>query len=432
MSDSPAVWPIPNKPVGNDRVILASQGIRIWTTECRLESFGETLHLSCSDPMTVENLRRQQRVAFTILNSTGTVQGSGMARVADTSGSSRTKILLEPYRISTGQETYELRLNGWTKVDAPVLPDMSRYAFWYKAFRLVSLPLSVLPVLVGGAAAFALGQINLLLLALTLIGVVCAHAGANAANDYFDFRNGVDSSRALSSFLGALSRECVEPEMILLAAFGCFIVTALIGLVLVLTVGWELLLFGLVGLLGAFFYTGRPISYKYHALGELMIGILMGPVIVMGAFYVETRGWDWGVFLISGALGMLIASIVLVNNLRDMPDDRAAGIRTLPMLLGVSRTKILYYLLTWGIYPALAGAILIEHAFWPLVLSLLSLSHAVKAVKVLRSTKNDINEIREKSLSNPYPLLSIRLHARFGTLVTAGLAVAGIIRMIVG
>ncbi len=72
----------------------------------------------------------------------------------------------------------------------------------------------------------------------------------------------------------------------------CFLITAVVGLVLVQVVGWGLLWFGLSGLLGAFFYTGRPISYKYRSLGELMLGILCGPVIVMGAYYVGTRSWD--------------------------------------------------------------------------------------------------------------------------------------------
>ena len=430
MKVSPAVWPLKKEPERNARVVLASQGIRIWTAECRLQSFGETMQLSCSDPATVENLQKQHRVAFTILDGTGTVQGNGMARVSDTLGSNLTAILVEPYRVCANGETYELRLKGWTKVDAAPPPDTSHPAFWYQAFRLVTLPLSALPVLLGGTAAFAQGHVNVVLLALSLIGAVSAHAGANAAADYFDFKKGVDSSRALSSHLGALARERVDPEMILLAAFGCFMVTAITGLILLQIVGWKLLLFGLAGLLGAFFYTGRPISYKYRALGELMLGILVGPVIVMGAYFVQTGSWDWAVFLMSAALGMLISSISLVNNLRDMPDDKASGIQTLPMLLGVSKTKRLYYILTVAPYLAAAAAVVMEPAFWPIGLAAISVPQAVTAIWALSSTKDDIDQIREKALTNPYPLNSIRLHARFGALAVLGLVVAGIIRML--
>ncbi len=429
MPDSTLIWPLKRRPATNARIILASQGIRIWTALCRIEEFGESMRLACSDASTIDNLRKQHRVAFTIVDGTNTIQGNGMATVSATTTDSQT-IIVDPYRVSADGETYELRLKGWTKVEETPPPDTSRFAFWYQAFRLVTLPLSALPVLLGGMAAFAQGHVSVSLLALSFIGAVSAHAGANAAADYFDFKNGVDSSRALSSHLGALARERVDPEMILLAAFGCFMITALSGLVLLQASGWRLLFFGLAGLLGAFFYTGRPISYKYRALGELMLGILVGPVIVMGAYFVQTGGWNWAVFLLSTSLGMLISSISLVNNLRDMPDDKASGIHTLPMLLGVSNTKRLYYILTFAPYLAAAGAVIMVHDFWPIGLAVISVPQAVVAVRALSSTKDNIDQIREKALSNPYPLNSIRLHSRFGALAVVGLLVAGIIKLV--
>ena len=433
MSSSLISWPLPNLPVKNARVILASQGVRIWTAECRLESSGDVFQLSCHDPTTMENLRHQQRVAFTILDTepVGKVQGSGIAQL---SGSDGPGISLEPYRISATGDTYELKLNGWTKASEVAVPDTSKWAFWYQAFRLVTFPLSALAVLTGGAAAFAQGNLsslsNLLLLALTLIGAVCAHAGANAMADYFDFKKGVDRSRALSSHLGALAQERVEPEMILIAAFALLLVTALIGLILVQLVGWRLLIFGLAGLLGAFFYTGRPISYKYRALGEVFSGTMMGPVMVMGSYYVQTQSWNWAVFLISLALGMIVSSVSLANNLRDLPDDKIAGILTLPMKLGVSASKKLYYFLIFGPYPVAAAAILFDRTFWPVALIILSLPKAIKAFGDLHKTTDDLQDIRQKSRTTPYPLNSIRLHARFGELTAIALTCAGLIRII--
>jgi 1,4-dihydroxy-2-naphthoate octaprenyltransferase len=430
MSNLPDLWPFSDKFEKDAKVILASQGARLWTTECELMSSSETIQMVCSDTTTLENLSSQKRIAFTITDSTRTLQGNGMATVSYKTNLKDATIIVEPYRLTTKEETYERRLNGWVKVEDGVRPTTSKLTFWYQAFRLVTLPLSALPVLAGGFAAFAQGRFNLLWLLLSLIGAISAHAGANAAADYFDFKNGVDSSKALSSHLGALARERVEPEMILLAAFGCFMVTAIIGLVLLQVVGWKLLLFGVTGLMGAFFYTGRPISYKYWAQGALMLGILVGPVIVMGSYYVQTRVWDWGVFLISVALGMLISSISLVNNLRDIPDDKAAGILTLPMLLGISRTKILYYFLTWVPYLVVAAVVIIRHNFWPIAIVMISFPWAIKSVRDMHNTKNDINDIRQKSQLTPFPLNSIRLHARFGTMLVIGLVVAGFIRII--
>ena len=149
MTNSPAGWPLPYKPGKNTRVVVASQGIRIWTAECALESFGDEMRLACSDAGTMENIERQKRVAFTIPGGNKTVQGSGMARVSVAGDA----IIVEPYRVKVGGETFELRLKGWTKVEEASPPDISRFAFWYQAFRMVTIPLSALPVLVAGAAA---------------------------------------------------------------------------------------------------------------------------------------------------------------------------------------------------------------------------------------------------------------------------------------
>jgi 1,4-dihydroxy-2-naphthoate octaprenyltransferase len=422
-------WPLSYVPGNNDRVVLASQGIRLWTAECRVGLFNGNLKLACFDRMTLENLRRQQRVAFTILNSDSShsIQGSGIVRYTENTNNGNSLIEIEPYRLSLGSgQTYELKLSGWIPVSEGTPPYFSRLSFWYQAFRAVTLPMSALPVMVGATAAWVYGQFNWLFLFLALIGTILAHAGANAAADYFDFKKGVDSSKALSSHLGALARERVEPETILLAAFACFMITALIGLVLVYFAGWPLLLFGLAGLLGAFFYTGRPLSYKYRGLGELTLGILMGPVIVMGSYYLQTQSWNWVVFIITAALAMLVSSVSLANNLRDLPDDKSAGIFTLPMMLGVNRTKHLYYLLTACPFLLALTSIALYPALWPIALVLISVPQAVKAVRALTSTRNDIDDIRQKSQVTPYPLNSIRLYTRFAFLMLVGSVIAGL------
>ncbi len=432
MSVSAVTWPLADQPSQKARVILASQGKRLWTAMCQVKSFDGMFELTCSDSTTIENLRHQGRVSFTVVDSGDQrpVQGNGIAHIS-AADDGRANIRLEPYRVSNGEETYEVRISGWHKVQDNETLDTSRFSFWYQAFRAVTLPLSALPVLVGSGAAFAQGQINVLLMVLALAGTVLAHFGANAVADYFDFKNGVDLSRALSSHLGALARERVEPEKILLAAFVCFLVTVLIGLILVMLVGWPLLLFGLAGVLGCFFYTGRPFSYKYRGLGELFLGVLLGPVTVMGSYYVQTTSWNWAVFLVSIGLGMLVSSVSLANNLRDLPDDRAAEIRTLPMSLGISGTKKLYYVLSVGPYVFIAAAIALEFSFWPLALVLLSLPQAIRTIRDLLKTSDDEENIRQQSLKTPYPLNSIRLHARFGLLTIAGIAIAGVIHVFV-
>ena len=423
-------WPLAAAPAADMRIILASQGVRLWTAECRIASFNGSFKIVCADAATVENLARQPRIAFTIpANQSGhPIQGSGLARLGEPAGSEGRTIIIEPYRVSTGPaETYELQMAGWVPAESAAPPNPARLAFWYQAFRAVTLPMSALPVLVAGACAYVAGRFDWIYLVLSLVGTILAHAGANAAADYFDFKRGVDLPRALSSHVGALARERVEPELVFLAALGCFLGTAIIGLILVYLAGWQVLLFGLAGLLGAFFYTGRPLSYKYRALGELTLGILMGPVIVMGAYFLYTHGWDWSVFLISIALALLVSSVSLANNLRDLPDDREAGIRTLPMTLGVVRTKALYYILSGGPYLLAAGTAVLTHAFWPVLLVVISLPFAVKTIQALYRTRNDLEDIRRNSLKTPFPLNSIRLYTRFASLTVVGLVIAGLV-----
>ena len=429
MANPASTWPLGEPPAGGDSVVVASQGVRIWTSVCRVESFDGALHLQCSDQTMFENLRHQRRVAFTVLRQLSTsVHGSGMVRLVNGSGGQAT-LLLEPYRLSAGPADYELRLGGWQLITEAPFSGQSRLSFWYRAFRGVTLPLSAIPVALGTAVAFSRGNFNWLLFILSLVGATSAHAGANATADYFDFKNGVDSSTALSSHLGALARERVEPETILIAAFACFMITALMGLVLVQMVGWALLLFGLAGLAGAFFYTGRPLSYKYRGLGELTLGVLMGPVIMMGSYFVQTRGWGWDAFLLSTALALLVSSISLANNLRDIPDDKAAGITTLPMLLGASRSKKLYYGLTVGPYAVLGLSVLLNPSLWPLVIVALSIPQALRTVRDLHATTDEIEDIRQHASRHPFPLNSIRLHLRFGVLAVLGIVAAGLIRI---
>jgi 1,4-dihydroxy-2-naphthoate polyprenyltransferase len=430
MGEPALSWPVEQRPDKNNIVVLSSEGVRLWSAPCVVDSFNGSFRLMCTDRSTLENLHRQSRVAFTVIRSEADagLSGSGMAHIISES-SDKASILLEPYRIVSGGHSYELRLTGWKAVSEEDLPG-SKFKFWYQAFRAVTLPLSVLPVLVGGAAGFAEGSFKWPLLLLSLLGTVLMHAGANAISDYFDFKKGVDRSTALSSHLGALARERVEPESILLASFACFGLAVLIGLVLVQMVGWVVLFFGLAGLLGSIFYTGRPFSYKYRGLGELMLGVLLGPIIVMGAYYVQVLTWDWSLFLVSIALGMLVSSVTLANNLRDLPDDRAAGIKTLPMAIGISATKRMYYLLLGLPYLVVAGAVILDIKLWPMALIVLSVPRAVGAIRALIQTADEERSIRQKSLTSPFPLNSIRLHFQFGALLLAGVVAAGIIRLI--
>ena len=424
-------------PGDRGELVLASQGMRLWTVPCQYRVDGEALVISGVDETTIENLRRQRRVAFSVVNfnRSQTVQGSGLVHLPKGSNGSEMTMRLEPYRLVVGNRrsssahSYERRIHGWIPMTEQPTSSEGTFAFWYAVFRAVTLPLSVFSVVLAGAMALVNGRFDAPLFLLCAIGAALAHAGANAVSDYFDLKNGVDLPWALSSHLGALASERTDPDLVRSAALACFVGVALVGVVLVTIVGWPVVLFGLAGLAGGYFYTGGPVNYKYRAMGELWLGLLMGPMTAMGTYYVLSRGWDWSVFFLSFGLGLLISSVSLVNNLRDLPDDRAAMIRTLPMKLGIVGTKNLYYLLIGGSYLAALAAIGFDLRMWPVLAVFGSLPQARRAIAALRSTGNSEQDIRQRARQNPYPLNSIKLHMRFGTLAVVGVGIAWLLAL---
>ncbi len=128
-----------------------------------------------------------------------------------------------------------------------------------------------------------------------------------------------------------------------LAAFLCFGVAALAGLVLVVLSGfWWLIAVGVASVAAAWFYTGGPRPYGYAGWGEVAVFAFFGPVAVLGTLYVQTGSVTWLGFAGAVALGSISASVLVVNNLRDLPTDASAGKRTLAVALGARRTRFLY------------------------------------------------------------------------------------------
>lgn len=231
---------------------------------------------------------------------------------------------------------------------------------WWGAARPWSYPAAIVPIGLGTVIAAADGYFNFWLFALTLVGGVAMQAGANLVNDYFDYVQGADAKRALGNvgIGGAIQRGEMRPAQVLALGLGCFALAALIGLYLVSVSGPWLLWIGLFGLLIGFFYTAGPFALAYIGLGELAVFLAMGPLMVIGAYYVQTGAVTWPVLLASLPVGFLVSAILHANNLRDLDDDRAAGKRTLATLLGRAGANVEMYLLIAGAYVTALIAVL--------------------------------------------------------------------------
>jgi 1,4-dihydroxy-2-naphthoate octaprenyltransferase len=227
---------------------------------------------------------------------------------------------------------------------AASLTQKTALATWWLAIRPRTLPAAAAPVLVGSALAFYDNAFQFFPALAALLGALLLQIGANLANDVFDFQKGADTAERLGpprvTALGLLT-----PNQVLLGMSVSFALAALIGLYLVYVGGVAILVIGILAVLSAVLYTGGPLPLGYLGLGELFVFLFFGLAAVCGTYYVQTGTLTPSVWLSALPMGLLAAAILVVNNLRDIDTDRAAGKQTLAVRLGAARTKTEYRLL---------------------------------------------------------------------------------------
>ncbi len=191
---------------------------------------------------------------------------------------------------------------------------------WYNALRPFSYPASIVPVLVGTTIAWRMGQVDWSLFLLVLFGSVAIQAGTNLANEYFDYTQGVDQADSLGP-AGVIVKGELPPTQVFWAAVLAFAAGGSIGVYLVLKTGWFILLIGVASLLAGWFYTAKPLALGYSGLGEPEVFFFMGPIMVLGSYYVQAQSLAWTPFLVSLPIGLLVMAILHANNLRDVTQD---------------------------------------------------------------------------------------------------------------
>jgi 1,4-dihydroxy-2-naphthoate polyprenyltransferase len=220
------------------------------------------------------------------------------------------------------------------------------------AARVRTLPASVAPVLVGTALGAVDGDLRPAAFAAALAGAIAIQVGTNLSNDYSDARRGADTEDRLGP-VRVTAGGLVPPRQVLVATWISFGVAVLVGVYLVAVAGWELLLVGAASILAGVLYTGGPRPYGYEGLGELFVFAFFGIVAVTGSYFVQVEQLTWEAFALAVPVGLLAASILLVNNIRDLETDRRAGKRTLAVRLGSHTARSLYAAMVFGAYVTL-------------------------------------------------------------------------------
>lgn len=272
---------------------------------------------------------------------------------------------------------------------------MATTAQWVAGARVRTLPNSIAPVVVGAGAALAVDAFSWWASLLALVVALALQVGVNYANDYSDGVRGTDDKRV--GPLRLVASGVAPARHVLVAAFVCFGVAGVAGLVLVgLTGHWWLITVGVVSVAAAWFYTGGPKPYGYAGWGEVAVFVFFGPVAVLGTLYVQAGSLTWVAVAGAVALGCVSASVLVTNNLRDLPTDAASGKITLAVRLGDQASRRLYVVLVavpfvvslvagvwlpWVLLGLLAGALAV-----PAARTVLGGATGMALIPVLRDT----------------------------------------------
>jgi len=214
---------------------------------------------------------------------------------------------------------------------------------WVAGARPRTLPASVVPVIVGTACAVGEGGIIVWRALAAMVVALAIQVGTNYQNDYADGVRGTDSQRVGPVRLVASG--LATPSEVRKAALVSMLVAAAAGLALAIAVSPWLLVVGAASFLAGYFYTGGPKPYGYLGFGELFVFVFFGLVATIGSAYVQIEKITSVAVVAAIPVGFLITSLLVANNLRDIPTDGPAGKRTLAVRLGDKRTRWLYCLL---------------------------------------------------------------------------------------
>jgi 1,4-dihydroxy-2-naphthoate octaprenyltransferase len=293
-------------------------------------------------------------------------------------------------------------------------------AIW-EILRPFAYTASVVPVLAGGALAWTDARFDWLPFLAAVAGAVLLHSGTNVANEIYDVRQGIDTI-ASPRASHAIVKGRITERAAFVVSIGSFALAVAIGLYLTWLRGLPIVALGLAGLIGGWGYTAPPLQYKYRTMGLPLVFMLMGPLMVEGAYYAVSGTWSVTALVVSIPVGLLVAAILHGNEWRDIGEDARAGIRTLSGRVGKQWAHYGYLGLILGAYMVLAISISVGWLPSTTAVAALSLPYLAR---VLRDA--ELGASGQARAIAMIDLETARLHMTFGILLVAGILLARVL-----
>jgi 1,4-dihydroxy-2-naphthoate octaprenyltransferase len=270
-----------------------------------------------------------------------------------------------------------------------------------------------MPVLIGTAIAFDNRHLEWTLFAAMLLASMMIQSAVNMFNEYFDFKRGLDTKDSVG-IGGVIVRNELSEHAVLKMAEFFFVISVLLGIYICARTSWWLAIAGSISMLVGYLYSGGRSPLAYTPFGDLVAGIFMGLMIVVISYYIQTASVAVSTIILSLPISILVAAILLANNIRDAEGDLKKGRRTLAILLGQQKATCLLCTMFITSFAVVILVIILNYASPLTLISFASVPKAVRSIEIFRTKSTPVEMMPAmKAASN--------LHLHFGILFTIGI-----------
>lgn len=258
------------------------------------------------------------------------------------------------------------------------------WRIWWQLTRPHTLTAAFAPVFLGTMIALTYGKLHFPLFIAMLVASLLIQMATNMFNEYYDFKRGLDTEHSVG-IGGTIVRNGIRAKTVLNIALALYAISVLIGIYICSQTSWGLAVVGLISMLIGYLYTGGPYPIAYTPFGELVSGVVMGMLLILIAFYIQTGTVTNDAILISIPSMLLVGGIMMANNIRDIEGDTVGGRKTLAILVGRKNAVTVLALFFIIAYVWIIGLIITGHlTVWGLLV-LISVPKPIKAITIFKN-----------------------------------------------